>query len=174
MSFDDRPTTSCGEMWLSCGDIHINAHHARGTFNYVDQSFPIRKVSAQQQMIGATDARFEHAGIAVETIVRDTRHPRLTPRRNRTSRQMAMALPLEQRVEGQAERQSTIRDQPITLTTALAQITSAARKTSRIARLKCLTLLKPDAKAICVIVRSVSSTGAARNVRDGNERAATA
>ena len=32
-------------------------------------------------------------------------------------------LPLERRVEGQAERQSTIRDQPITLTTALAQIT---------------------------------------------------
>lgn len=53
-------------MSLSCGDIHINAHHARGAFNYVDQSFPIRKVSAQEQVIGATDAQFEHAGIAVE------------------------------------------------------------------------------------------------------------
>lgn len=131
LSLDDGPQHwVCGEICLSRGDIDIHAHHAGSAFDDVDQAFPIREVSMQQQVVDTTGSELEHAGIAVKhdrPPVHAALHG-LDPG-NRASRQRAQGcVQIERRVERQPEHQSTISDQSIVSSTALAQITRRRTK----------------------------------------------
>ena len=126
MSLDDRAHHGvCGEMSFCRDDIGIDADHACGPFDDVDQALPIREVSTQQQVIATTGTELEHAGIAVKhdcSPIHAILHG--LDSGNRTPRQIAQrCVPVERRVERQPKRQATIGDQSIVPSAALAQIT---------------------------------------------------